>query len=358
MRDRSDMDIIEFLIIAVFWGVISMLWYRGILFRLITPLTFTQCKWLLRVMIFGSVLISTFGTCKYHKTSWNVISCLVIPYGIYTILAYKDFIGGKIKVLFVISLFLIFAYVLLVMGRKVKRKNSFVKVLKLRCYKCVHGSQNMIAVGMLCLVLSLGIPVLFGEPVFRSSVAAEKLKDGQGVTIADNIDTVLLLQEDLWCRLTINKKLNVLQTIANIEANYLGLPHELNVCVEDLEEPKLGCYKENTHMICLDLNHVQYDSAASVLDSLVHEAFHGYTECLIAAYESTDDEFKNLKIYDKTITYAEEYSNYTSGMDDIIGYYSQTCETDAREYAESAVKDYYYRIYEYLEKEMDKESSQ
>lgn len=351
MRDRSDMDIIEFLIISVFWGVISMLWYRDILFRLIDPLTFVQCKWLLWGMVFGSVLISAFGTCRYHKTSWNITSCLVIPYGIYTILAYKDFIDGKVKVLFGISLILIFAYVLLVMVRKVKRKNSFGKVLKVRCYKCVHGSQNIIAAGMLFLVLSLGIPVLFGEPIFRSSVTAEKVEGGKGATIADNIDTVLLLQDDLWCELAIEEKLDVLQTIANIEVNYLGLPHELNVCVEDLEEPKLGCYKTNTHTICLDLNHVQYNSAASILDSLAHEAFHGYTECLIAAYESTDDEFKNLKLYDKTVIYAEEYSNYTNGMNDIIGYYTQACEVDAREYAEGAVKDYYYRIYEHLEKE-------
>lgn len=350
MRDRSDMNVIEFWVVAAFWSAISMLWYRAILFRIIDPLTFAQCKWLLWGMIASSVLFGTFVTCKYHKNAWNVTSCLVIPYGIYTILAYKDFIGRKVNVLLGILTVLICIYILLVMCRGVKKKKNIRKILRVRCYNCIYGSHMMIAAGMLGLVLSLGIPVLFGEPVFRSSVTAEKLEEGEGETIAKNIDTVLLLQEELWRELSIEEKLDVLQVIANIEANYLGLPHELNVCVEDLEPPKLGCYKQTIHMICLDLNHVQYDPVSEVLNSLAHEAFHGYTDCLIAAYDSTADEFKNLQLYNKAITYAEEYSNYTSGMEDLVGYYTQSCEADAREYAEHAVEDYYYRIYQYLEK--------
>lgn len=37
-----------------------------------------------------------------------------------------------------------------------------------------------------------------------------------------------------------------------------------------------------------------------------------------------------------------------SGEEDFCGYYYQDCESDARDYAEDAVYDYYCRINEYL----------
>ena len=48
---------------------------------------------------------------------------------------------------------------------------------------------------------------------------------------------------------------------------------------------------------------------------------------------------------------ASDTYNGGYGIEDILTYYFQQCEIDAREYAESAVADYYLRIREYIETE-------
>lgn len=44
----------------------------------------------------------------------------------------------------------------------------------------------------------------------------------------------------------------------------------------------------------------------------------------------------------------EEFSSYKDGDQDYEGYYNQACETDARDYAESAAYEYMSRVYAYI----------
>ena len=128
----------------------------------------------------------------------------------------------------------------------------------------------------------------------------------------------------------------------------MGLPNELNVAVGNFKETKLGAYQDEIHTIYINLSHLEYDSAQSVLQTCCHEAFHSYQYRLIDAYNSTDEETKGLRIYKNAIAYLEEFSNYVSGDDDFEEYYGQVCEADARKYSEEAVVDYYHQIYEHL----------
>lgn len=48
-------------------------------------------------------------------------------------------------------------------------------------------------------------------------------------------------------------------------------------------------------------------------------------------------------------SYTEEFSDYNDGSRDLMDYYYQTVEVQARQYAEVSVADYYGRIREYLE---------
>ena len=63
------------------------------------------------------------------------------------------------------------------------------------------------------------------------------------------MDTILLLQEDEWEKLSAQERLDVLQAVANIEQRYLGLPNELNVGVANLDADILGYYTDKTHEI-------------------------------------------------------------------------------------------------------------
>ncbi len=51
-------------------------------------------------------------------------------------------------------------------------------------------------------------------------------------------------------------KLDTFQTVANIEAHYLGLPNELNVGAANLDEDTLACCDDSTYTISIDINHL------------------------------------------------------------------------------------------------------
>lgn len=360
MKDKSTYTILGFVIVAIFWSGIAMLWYRSLIFRLIDDCTLRQSKTVLWALILGSIFLSTFVTCRYRKTSWGIVTSLAIPFGIYTILTYGKFITKKVNLLLIISGVLIFIYLLLVMCRKVKRKRSIGRVMKARGFKFLHGSQNIIGTAMLCLLASLLLPTFFSGTIFQpASVEAEKPAAGQEQTIENNMDTVLMLQEDVWKTMDIGEKLDILQMVANIEACELGLPHELNVVVEEMQDAvqqgyaQHGYYDDRTHEIYLNLDHVQFAPAEEVLKCVAHEAFHAFTHRFIELYNSTPDDMKKLMVFEKALIYAEEYSHYVDGSEDgsFPAYYAQECEKSAREWGDVRMREYQNKIAQYLDKQ-------
>ena len=82
--------------------------------------------------------------------------------------------------------------------------------------------------------------------------------------------------------------------------------------------------------------------------SLKAEEFINHEE-ILETLSYADENSKNLRIFRKAYTYADEFTSYKDGSTDFCGYYTQDCENDARDYAEDAVSDYYWRIMDHLE---------
>lgn len=170
-------------------------------------------------------------------------------------------------------------------------------------------------------------------------------------TIAANIDTVSNLLQDRWDTLDLNEKANTLQTVANIEASYLGLPHELNVKIDTLRESTIAQYDDRTHTITVSITYLESMPAEEMLDSICHESYHAYQHRLIDAYNSVDVEYRDLLTFYFVPIYEEEFQNYVDGKDDDLAYYFQMCEMKARDYAEESVIDYYEKIEMYTSDE-------
>ena len=184
--------------------------------------------------------------------------------------------------------------------------------------------------------------------MIKSKVSKITYKADEEQTISNNIDTVLMLQEDLWNELSNAEKIDVLQTIADIERTYLGIPHELNVVVDyDLEKNISGFYRCKDHQIVLNSDSLKNDSAEELVDTICHEAFHAYQHCIVSVFENSEDTSKNLMLFRDAKKYGEEFRDYKSSEDGFDVYFYQCVEIDAREYAQSAVNDYYRRIGEY-----------
>ena len=199
--------------------------------------------------------------------------------------------------------------------------------------------------GLSLLVFLVG--VTFGVSGFKPNAKVTE-PTRQTETIANNIDTVCQLQEEEWETMSVQERLDVLQVIANIEASYLGLPHELNVFSAVMDETTGGYYTDATHSICINLEALSYGTAHEVLDTLAHEAYHAYEHRLVDLYEDVSPQQQKLLLFSTIAEYRFEFENYIDGDEDLYGYATQEIEMDCRRYAMFAVEDYYTKIEEHI----------
>lgn len=347
MQEERRIEFIWSLLGGGFWAIISMIWYKVTLFRCWADMTYSNSQKILWGIVIVMVFLGAWITCC-SEDEWNVIKTLLIAYGTYTIFTYRETFDVRIKVIFGAFVIVAFLCVMLIMFRKIRAKRNKRRVIMKRLYKSIYVYLSIIAIGMGVLLFSILCPLMLRHSFFRSSVKPTSEDTLREQTIANNMDMLLSLQDEKWMELNVEEKLDVMQTVANIEAYYLGLPNELNVSVVNFQGTELGSYSDGIRTIYISLPHLESASAREVLDTCCHEAFHGYQHRLIDAYNSTDEDVKNLRIYKKTVSYQEEFGNYIEGEQDFDGYYEQLCETDARKYAKDAVEDYYNKIYEYL----------
>lgn len=348
MAHKSIARLKDYLLDCLFYTVISMIWYRGFLFRCMPEMTYAESKVILWCMIGISIFVCTFILDWRAWTGWTVVKALSIPYGVYTVIVYSKTVGCWLTIVLGIAFVLSVVYIILLLSQEIKNSKSKGEIIKRRLRRCCVGSQSIATVALLVVMGIIGVNGIFGNNILTSSVSAFANDQSTPQTISNNIDTVLLLQEEEWSTLTTQEKLDTLQTIANIEAHYLGLPNELNVGAANLDEDILACYDDRTYTISIDIDHLENDPVYDVLDSCCHEAYHSYQHRLVDAYNASDEQLKELRLFKSVARYSHEFDDYADGENGYYTYYFQDCEMDARNYAEDAVKDYYSRIYEYL----------
>lgn len=332
----------------LFYAVIGFIWYKNLLLRCLNDMSYGQSRIVLLSMI---IVIGTFGiivNIGRNRNGSSTFANIAFPFGTYTALAYVSVNRLLFLVVSICAGVISALFAGMIMCRRSKNKKKAGPIF-LNCIRqVISQTQFIFAVGLTCAMVILGIGTLVGSSILQPTVIATTYKESDEQTIENNIDVVLQLQEDVWDDLSAQERLDILQTIANIERRYLGIPHELNVSVANIGEYLLGCYDDKKHTITISLDSLMNDPADKVLNTVCHEAYHGYQHCIVSVLESTSEEAKNLRLFRDARNYAEEFSDYKSGGQGFYDYYYQECEMDAREYAEDAVFDYYKRIEEYL----------
>lgn len=358
MKDRSTMGPIEYVFESVFWCLISMTWYKNILFRCLPNMTYAASKTVLWILLFASIAACAVCVFRIKRTGWSVLVSLVLPYGIYTVVSYWRTLQIRILIILATATVLSMVVGILVLMRKVRKRKNLKRIYAKRFCNWIAATGNIYTVAMIAIMAPLFFQGAFGVTLFKSGTEAKIGNENANQTISSNIDTVLKLQDEEWCSLTTNDKLDVLQCVANIEAHYLGLSNELNVGAANLPEYTLACYSDASHTIYINLEHLENDPVDEVLNSCCHEAYHSYQHRLVDAYNQAPEEIQKLRIYRNAVHYADEFDAYVDGYEDFCSYYSQQCEKDARTYAEDAVEDYYSRIDEYLNDDSEQADGQ
>ena len=160
---------------------------------------------------------------------------------------------------------------------------------------------------------------------------------------------VLLPSE--WENLSTHERIDVLQTICNIETHYLGLRDPVSVLGDNLSPTTLGAYSDSQKVILINLDHIENDNVEDVLSTLLHEIHHSYEHRLAEVFANVPSEYQDLRLFKDADHYSQEADHYINPRKDYCEYMSQHLEIDCETYAELGVIEYYTRIEEWLEED-------
>lgn len=350
MNNINTLSKKAFVLEHLFYILVSFIWYRGLLFRNIAFRSRAESLFILWTLILVLNAIGMALNWRLRRNCLTLFSDICIPLGIYTFISYPHYSPVlRIAVLLAGGIFsAVYCGGVLSRGIAKKRYVYIKEIIKRRVWRCLLGMRTILAICLAVLMLPLCVNVLFGNTLASSNIHAERPIESNLWTVENHMETVLNLRETTWNNLSAKERMNTLQTISNIEANYLGLPHELTVTVGLLDETTIAGYADSDHSIKINVDCFDTYSAADILNATCHEVYHAYQHRLCDAYDSVDTQFRNLLAFQNAEAYKYEFANYTDGDDDFQGYYRQTCEQAARKYAREAVDAYYAKIDEHV----------
>lgn len=352
MKDHSTMTTFEFLLSITWKYVIGFIWYKNLLFRVLPHRDVYDSLRLFLIMMLVSVACFII-VMNRRKNGGTATACFVLPFGLYTILTYSTTSALFIRVVAVVSILLSLVYSILLFSRKIKQRGKIArrKVLQNRLSRCIYSVSCIMAVAMLTLMVGIGWNGYFGTGLVTSSVEAEGIQQDveDEDTMEANMDAVLKLQPVVWEDLNTYERIDVLQTVCNVETHYLGLSDPVTVQGDNLSPYTLGAYSDAQRLIRINLDHIENDPVEDVLSTILHEIHHSYEYRLADGFDNISPEYRNLRLFKDSTHYTQEVDDYINPRDDYYGYMTQRLEMDSETYAELGVQEYYARIADWIE---------
>lgn len=205
---------------------------------------------------------------------------------------------------------------------------------------------------LLCAVCLLGCicnTLALGKQPAADPVRLRMRTQAAAPVCAEQMDpTLLRLQEKFWVRMDARQRRDLLQIVAEQEAQRLGIEAPA-VCARRLEGNALGMYSDADQLITLDLEHLKHSDVKKVLSTVLHECYHAYQNRLVELYNRLSEDEKKLMLFQPAAQYAAEFANYNDGSRDYAAYSAQQCEIDCEAYAAQAVLEYENSILTYKE---------
>lgn len=352
MRHKNTLSPLKYGLESLYWLALLLLLYCHTLFCPLPNISYPSSFMILSGTVATGDFLGFLFTYRKRRNHISLICTLSLAFGPYFLISFRNINRKPLIVAGHISATLIACYTFLVVFNYLReRKNGTSNVSGWKCFAaCVRANATISLLVLASLMLVTVSRPLIGLPIMEAATERSDVTDitdnTEGETISKNMDTVLLLQEEEWNKLDVPERLQVMKTIADIEANYLGID-KLNVCTDVLSEKTLGHYVDSTQTITLNLSYLSTATASTMLSTLCHECFHAYQHRLVDLFRNLDAGSRDLLLFQTASKYHTEFGNYVSGEDDYIAYNSQWCEVDSDDYAEDTVSEYYYRIYQY-----------
>ena len=158
----------------------------------------------------------------------------------------------------------------------------------------------------------------------------------------DQLEKAIVEYIDYYNNRRIKLKLNGLSPVQ----------YRTEVTVQPLDEDRLGYYSAASRQIVLSRSVLESGTAQETMDTIAHEAFH-VQQAYVVENIDWDDAATQAAYYDQARRWLRNDQNgYVSGEEDILSYYFQPVEVDARAYAAEETE----RLQGLIDKELQKET--
>ena len=258
------------------------------------------------------------------------------PGVLYTFLTRPEMQPRSLLILAVISGIFAVVFLLILFSKKKKVGKKVLKAL---------GAYVKLA-GVVLFLAVIG-PV-FASMMFSTGTAfSKRVTDPVELTENRFSDTAIIeANKDSLSELTdfdemsVAEKLDTLQLLANIEAEYLGIERPI-VVPYNLKENTWGEYTgRESNIIRIDAERLVTEEGKELFHTLFHECYHGYIEALIEKYP---EEKSGALLFEREMeAYRFEEENYVSPeqAEEFSLYAEQLCEIRCNEYAKKRLSDY------------------
>lgn len=344
MKTNNAMSKGAYLLKHLFYLFIGYIWYNNLLFQCLKGKTYEQSRLVFWVLIISSCAICYTLTYKKNRTRLNAFINVLFSFGIYALLSLSTGLKRPIAIGLCIISVIITLLGFLIFNRKINRDADVGRVFKRRFCNWFLASRVVTTV-VVTVVIGIGMAsvIMNGNMLLAKTEAVISSEQASEWRVAKKLDELRGLQEDEWAKLDIQEKLEVMQVVANIEARYLGLGHELNVGTKPLPENSngktLGQYSYKTHTISIDTNYLENATAKEVLSTTAHESRHAYQRRAVEALATVPEEYYNLYMFYDVCGFKKGFETY--GDDSLEGYITNDLEIDARRYARESVEMFY-----------------
>ena len=392
LKDKSTQSKKEYLFDHILYGAIFAYDIYNILPHVIPITRYTNSISRLFVCMLLTSLFGILCSYKFNRNGKGVIQDLLSGIGAYTILTVGKYATGFIKCLFIVALVISAFGIVLILSKRVKRKDRIKQIMISRFLRSTQVVRRNAGVAATIAVIALPIGLncfqndKLNEDYYEKvceeyGLNAEDIQGGIGISgyegqlsvyenygdeyrLEKNIDTIKLIRDnDIFQTLDYEKKCDVLRAVCYCEARYLGLC-KINIEFEDIEDDTLLCtYNHATKTIIVNAKPIKDGNlpggtAEELLITILHECRHCYQNLLSEMYISATPEQRNLYAFtgEGVNDWITNMGDYKPGDETIEGqmeYYVQPIERDARTYAKAETQIYYMEIDRLLSKQTD-----
>jgi len=319
----------------IVWSVYFCILFRSTIFACLPGMTYSDSVstfyWLIAICVLIGIVVNHNTKCGYTafiNSIYAIPIYMLISYAPIFLVVSTYFKGFCICLLAAPTIIMLTKIIPAIRNNNATKAYKAISVIGFRFYYLFFA--------VLLVPMSL---ILWNYIRDGSAMTANtETYSGHVDSMAYYSESLEFLQEEQWKKLNAEQKIDVLQVVANIEKDNLGLPHELNVVASAVNKNVGAHYDYRKHRITLGLGVLTYYTAEQAVNTIMHEVRHAYQYQLVELYNSLTPEQKQLKVFEESYipNFTYELENYININEDYESYYNQFVEIDARLYENSS----------------------